>query len=201
MDAKTMANIFEPFFTTKEQGKGTGLGLSTAYGIVKQSGGYILAVSEPGHGSCFKIYLPRVRAAVEAATPAPARSLGGNETILLVEDDEMIRKFIARVLKWYGYNLLEACSPAEAIRLSENRERPIHLLLTDIVMPGMRGDEMANLLSPQRPDMKIIFTSGYTEAGVIRRDLQGVGTAFIQKPINPGALSRTVRELLDGVKS
>jgi CheY-like chemotaxis protein len=201
MDAKTLARIFEPFFTTKEQGKGTGLGLSTVYGIVKQSGGYIFVESELGRGTRFNIYLPRATEAIDGAAgkPAPLLSTGGKETILLVEDDEMVRALVRRVLREGGYDLLEASSPDEALQLCENNERSIDLLVTDIVMPGMRGDEMADILAPKRPEMKVIFTSGYTEEGVLRGTVAHSGSAFIQKPIDPIALTRAVREVLDGV--
>jgi two-component system cell cycle sensor histidine kinase/response regulator CckA len=199
MDPEILSHLFEPFFTTKEAGKGTGLGLATVYGIVKQSSGSISVESEPGHGSTFKIHFPRVQEAVEAL-PAAAALAGptrGCETILLVEDDEAVRKFVHRLLDQIGYTVLQARNPKEAIQIFDGRKEPIHLLLTDIVMPGMRGDELANHLSPLWPHMKVVFISGYTEAGVVRRDLLNSDTAFIQKPVDPAILTGKVREMLD----
>ena len=199
MDAKTLSRIFEPFFTTKEQGKGAGLGLAALYEIVKQSGGSVFVCSEPGKGSAFQIYLPKVPEETQliAAGPASHEPFKGSETILLVEDDDMVRKFIRRLLLANGYKLLEASSPNEAIQLSQQHKDQIHLLMTDIVMPGMRGDELANRFSRARPEMKVIFTSGYTEMEVVGRGPLGPGKVFIQKPISPEEMLRKVREVLD----
>lgn len=199
MDEGIQARLFEPFFTTKGQGEGTGLGLATVFGIVKQSGGTISVFSEPGHGSVFKVFLPRVE--LPAAPPLPPagapRSVGGDETILLVEDDASVRAMKKRLLSQNGYTVLEAPNAQEAIRIFRRHEEPIHLLLTDIMMPGMRGDDLAEELSRAQPGLKIIFTSGHTEAGIIRHELLSAGAAFLQKPIEPPLLLKTLRELLD----
>jgi CheY-like chemotaxis protein len=200
MDAATQARIFEPFFTTKETGKGTGLGLSTVYGIVKQSGGHIWVYSEPRQGTSFKIYLPRVdegtAGAIEqdrAAGPAPR----GVETILLVEDEEFVRKLVRRVLQGGGYTMLVAASGDEAFRIEERHEGPIHLLVTDVVMPGMNGREVARRLAPRRPDMKVLFMSGYTDNVIVHHGVLEPHTAFLQKPFTPDALLSKVRAVLD----
>lgn len=198
MDPATKARVFEPFFTTKERGKGTGLGLATAYGVVRQSGGSIFICSEPGQGACFKIYLPRVEEAPEPAAAArgPVGLTRGTETVLLVEDDEMVRKFVLRLLAQSGYQVLEAKTADDALRVCARREGRVDLLLTDIVMPGMRGDELARRLAPSQARMKVMFTSGYAESGSAERGLPGRSEAFILKPIDPVALMRKVREVL-----
>lgn len=199
MDAKTLGHLFEPFFTTKEQGKGTGLGLATVYGIVKQSGGGIYVYSEPGHGTTFKVYLPRVDEAAQlaAASPAPARASGGCETILLIEDDELVRTFIHRALRERGYDVLVAREPGEAVRLCEGHPDPIHLILTDVIMPQMHGPALLKRLSPLHPESKVVFMSGYTDTAVTYHDLLERGVPFLQKPLAPDALARKVREALD----
>jgi len=203
MTPAVFARLFEPFFTTKEQGKGTGLGLSTVFGIIKQSGGSISVYSEPGLGSVFKIHLPRVQSELSAAQAAAhdGGNIRGSETILLAEDDDAVRKFTARLLAENGYTVLAAQNGENALEIARRHEGPIHLLLTDLVMPGMRGDDLANQLSPLRPDMKIIFTSGYTEAGVVRHELLSSDAVFIQKPVDPVILNRKLREMLDKTKS
>jgi two-component system cell cycle sensor histidine kinase/response regulator CckA len=199
MDSKTLSHLFEPFFTTKEQGKGTGLGLATVYGIVKQSGGGIYVYSEPGHGTTFKVYLPRVAGAVQpAAAASPAARFTGAETILLVEDDELVRTFIHRALVQSGYTVLVAADPAAAARLCERHGSPIHLLLTDVIMPQMHGPELVKRLSLMRHEMKVIYMSGYTDTTVAHRDLVDKGVNFLQKPLVPDVLARKVREVLDG---
>lgn len=200
MDSNTLSHLFEPFFTTKEQGKGTGLGLATVYGIVKQSGGGIYVYSEPGHGAVFRVYFPRVpdASALEGARPVLARPSGGSETILVVEDDEAVRKFIQRALRERGYTVLTAQDPAQAVLLCERHESPIHMLLTDVIMPQMHGPELAERLARLHPESKVVYMSGYTDSTVVHRDLVGRGASFLQKPLGPELLARKVRAVLDG---
>ena len=199
MDEDTRSHMFEPFYTTKEQGKGTGLGLATVYGIVKQSGGYIWVYSEPGHGATFKIYLPLVQAAVDPTRPAAssAEAETGSETVLLVEDEEMVRTMIRACLEGAGYAILEAPAPEVALRLSAEHPGRIHLMVTDVVMPGMSGRDMARRLSPARPDMKVLYLSGYTDEAIVRHGMLEPGLAFLQKPFTPAALRRKVRAIID----
>ncbi|HEX7049285.1 MAG TPA: PAS domain S-box protein [Longimicrobiales bacterium] len=202
MDADTLAHVFEPFFTTKEQGKGTGLGLSTVYGIVKQSGGHIWVYSEVDHGTTFKIYLPRVEeTAGAAATDIPdapqMELLGGGETVLLVEDEDAVRSLAQRILRKSGYQVLGARTGSEALEVCERHWGPIHLMLTDVVMPEMGGRELAERLAALRPEMKMLFMSGYTEDDVLRRGVLDAGAAFLEKPFTPEALVRKVRALLE----
>ncbi len=199
MDAKTKSHLFEPFFTTKEQGKGTGLGLSTVYGIVKQSGGYIWVYSEPGHGTTFKIYLPRVEAKVEtvAPAPAPAGSLSGSETVLVAEDHDDVRRLTQKVLASRGYTVLVSANGPEALRVAAQHAAPIHLLVTDVVMPGMSGREVGLLLAPRRPEMRVLYLSGYADESIVHHGVLEPGLAFLQKPFTPEGLARKVREVLD----
>jgi len=199
MDAEVQSHIFEPFFTTKERGKGTGLGLATVYGIVKQSGGDIYVYSEPGRGSTFKIYLPRVESSAESLQPAQAspRSLHGTETILLVEDEEEVRSLERRVLVSQGYEVLETSSAGKALELAENHKGTIHLLLTDVVMPGRNGPELAERLRRQHREIKVLYVSGYTGEAISSHGLLESGKAFLQKPFTPEALAGKVREVLD----
>ncbi len=200
MSEEVKAHIFEPFFTTKEQGEGTGLGLATVYGIVKQSGGYVWVYSEEGIGTTFKIYLPRAR---EAAQPLPRPETGrempaGGETILLVEDDEAVRELVWRVLQRQGYTLLEARDGQEALQLATYHPNPIHLLLTDVVMPGMSGVALAEKLIQIHPELKTIFMSGYTDNTIAHHGMLEPGVTLLQKPFSPLALARKVRAVLDG---
>ncbi|MCH8948133.1 MAG: PAS domain S-box protein, partial [Acidobacteria bacterium] len=200
MDAETRSHIFEPFFTTKGAGKGTGLGLSTVYGIVKQSGGTIWVESAPGRGTTFEIYLPLVEETAangELHRALPAPTPGGTETILVVEDEMSVRKLAAEFLGSNGYRVLEAQDGAEALQVCEEHRAPIHLLLTDVVMPGMSGRELAVRLVGARPEMKVIYVSGYTDDAIVQHGVREEGTVFLQKPFSLDALARTVREALD----
>jgi PAS domain S-box-containing protein len=200
MDKKTQSRIFEPFFTTKETGKGTGLGLSTVFGIVKQSGGHIWVYSEVDHGTTFKIYFPRVNAEQRRASfGSVVTTPRGSETILLVEDEEQVRTLAKNVLKRQGYSVVDANDAAAAIALASTHQGRIHLLLTDVVMPKMSGRELVEKLGPTRPDMKVLFMSGYTDDTIVHHGVLGAGVAFLQKPITPDTLARKVREVLDKV--
>jgi PAS domain S-box-containing protein len=198
MDNQTVAHIFEPFFTTKESGRGTGLGLSTVYGIVKQSGGYIWVYSEPGKGSTFKVYLPRVDDQPED-TPAVHSSLGkytAKETILVVEDEEAVRELIQTVLKEKGYEVLASKDPQEAEQSAAQFKGEIHLLLTDMVMPGISGRELATRISARRRDVRVLYMSGYTDNVITAGGMLEKGLAFLQKPFSPATLVQKVREVL-----
>jgi CheY-like chemotaxis protein len=199
MDAETQRHIFEPFFTTKGKGKGTGLGLSTVYGIVKQNEGYIWVYSEVGRGTTFKIYLPRVDEAVVTAPPTMSAEVvtAGTETILLVEDEPPVRAMVRHVLESRGYRVLEARSSEEALVLTQTQKEPPHMLITDIVMPGMGGRELAEKLRPPYPAMKVLFMSGYTDDAVVCNGVLEPGSAFLQKPFTPDTLLRQVRAVLD----
>jgi len=199
MSDEIRTRIFEPFFTTKPAGHGTGLGLATVYGIVKQSGGTIEVLSQPGQGSTFQIYLPRAEE-TEAPSPTDAaapRHIGGSETILLVEDAEDVRDLARDILGLMGYNLMTASNPVEAIQVSQDHAGVMHLLLTDVVMPGMSGRQLADRLVADRPGLKVLFMSGYTDNAIVHHGVLDPGTAFVQKPFTPDSLSRKVREVLD----
>jgi len=198
MDEETAARIFEPFFTTKESGRGTGLGLSTVYGIIKQSGGYILVHSEVGRGTSFAVYLPQVDAGSEAYRRSTTieDQLQGNETILLVEDEATVRRTVSKILETYGYRLLEAPNGVAALSICAQYEEPIHLLLTDVVMPEMSGRELADRLASQRPEMKVLYMSGYTDDVIVHHGVLDEGTAFIHKPFAADALAGKIREVL-----
>jgi PAS domain S-box-containing protein len=199
MSAATRAQIFEPFFTTKPMGKGTGLGLATVHGIVNQSGGHIWVYSEPGQGTTFKIYLPRVDETIDEATTVGARSerLAGTELILVVEDDDTVRAVTSRMLEARGYRVLLADAGAEALTLVEQDAGQISLLISDVVMPDMSGRELANRVAQIRPDMHVLFVSGYTDETIAYHGVLEQGVNFLQKPFTPDALARTVRRILD----
>jgi PAS domain S-box-containing protein len=198
MTQEVMQHIFEPFFTTKGMGVGTGLGLSTVYGIVKQAGGWIWVYSEPGKGSTFKVYLPRAGGTPEPF-PAPvsaAETLRGTETVLVVEDQAEVRKLTLAMLESQGYRLLEAANGSEALSLCERHPGPIHLLITDVVMPGMTGKELATLLLALRPSLKTLYTSGYTADAIVHQGMLDPGVAYLPKPFSPAQLAAKVREVL-----
>ena len=198
MDARTISRIFEPFFTTKERGKGTGLGLATVYGIVKQSGGYVWVYSEPERGATFKVYLPSVEERPRAAEHPPAEvQIRGDETILLVEDDPAVRTLAHRVLSGAGYHVLVAEHGGDALRIVQGTRDPIALLVTDVVMPGMGGHPLAQRLLALRPDLRVLFLSGYTDEAIVHHGILEAGTPFLQKPFPPDGLLRKVRSILD----
>jgi PAS domain S-box-containing protein len=200
MGAEVRSRVFEPFFTTKERGKGTGLGLSTVYGIVKQHGGEIWVFSEPGQGTTFKIYLPQVgsaavaSAAGEQAAPAPQ----GSETVLVVEDEDGVRKLVREVLELRGYRVLEADGGEQALAVASEFDQSIDLLLTDVVMPKMNGRDLAEAMALLRPEVKILFLSGYTDHVVVEHGVLQPKADFLQKPFTPDTLARKVRDVLDG---
>jgi len=202
MDAETRARVFEPFFTTKELGKGTGLGLATVYGIVKQSGGFIWVYSEPGHGASFKIYLPL---ADETALPhgpeaEPTKAPRGTETVLLVEDAPAVRTAVRLILEGYGYTVIEAPTPGAALGMVAKWRKPLHLLLTDVVMPGMSGRQLAERFMAERPELRVLYMSGYTDDVAVRHGLLASGLAYLQKPFAPDTLALKVREVLDSAQ-
>ncbi|HPG67234.1 MAG TPA: PAS domain S-box protein [Candidatus Hydrogenedentes bacterium] len=198
MSEKTAEHIFEPFFTTKAQGKGTGLGLSTVYGIVKQHGGYIWVYTEPGKGTTFRIYLPHVDepAGVET-TVEPQTVSGGNETVLLVEDDPSVRRMARRILDKAGYHVLDAANGLEALRVFEAEGKAIELVVTDVIMPEMNGRELYERIAATRPDIRVLYMSGYTDNVIAHHGILNEGTFFLQKPFSARALTAKVREVLD----
>jgi len=198
MDAATQARVFEPFFTTKGPGTGSGLGLSTAYGIVKQSNGYIAVESAPGRGSTFSVYLPRVDAAADPLPTPPAEEAVAHRpaTVLVVDDEEAVREITRDILVEHGYTVLEAANGREALRLCEARSDPIHLLLTDVVMPGMSGVELGQRLTRLRPEVKVLHMSGYMDAESVRKDVVEAGRTLLPKPFTPNALLAKVQEML-----
>jgi CheY-like chemotaxis protein len=198
MDAETLAHMFEPFFTTKEEGKGTGLGLATVYGIVKQSAGSIWADSEPGQGSAFKVYLPRNDEPVSEVWRAvkQSKSTEGSETVMVVEDEKALRSLVCKTLAAQGYEVLEADGPVEAASTIEHYAQPIHLLLTDVVMPQMSGKVLASHVVGLHPETRVLYMSGYTDDAVVRHGVLEANTFFLQKPFTLSALVQKVREVL-----
>jgi two-component system cell cycle sensor histidine kinase/response regulator CckA len=201
MTEEVKSHIFEPFFTTKEVNRGTGLGLATCFGIIKQSDGHIWVYSEPGQGTTFKVYLPRIDEAETASLFRHVESGDlprGSETVLLVEDEAAVRDLAARMLRQQGYKLLEATNGHEALQLAQKRpDEKIHLVVTDVVMPQMGGKVLTDQLKSLRPDIKVLFTSGYTDKAVVHHDVLEPNIAFLQKPFSPQMLVRKVREVLD----
>jgi two-component system, cell cycle sensor histidine kinase and response regulator CckA len=200
MDAGTQARIFEPFFTTKGQGKGTGLGLATVYGVVKQSGGFIWVYSEVNHGSTFKIYLPQVTADLErgASEKISRGTHPGTETILFVEDEEGVRELVRDYLGKSGYRVLEAADGLQALEIAAAHRGQIHILVTDVVMPRLSGRELVTRITAARPEIKILYISGYTDDSIFRHGVLEGGVAFLQKPFNLKDLAQKIRQVLDG---
>jgi len=199
MSPEVQERIFEPFFTTKEQGKGTGLGLSTVYGIVRQVGGHVFVTSAEGSGSVFTIYLPAGGDGAEAPAPAvptpPVR--GAAETILLVEDEQLVRNLTREILVRNGYEVLQAADGLEALRAAAAYDGAIHLMLTDVVMPRMSGRELVERILPLRPDMRVLYVSGYSDEAIARQGQLTPGVELLPKPFTPGVLTTKIREILD----
>jgi signal transduction histidine kinase len=200
MSDEVKARLYEPFFTTKQKGRGTGLGLATTYGVVKQSGGSIEVYSEPGEGTTFKIYLPAIEGVLqqlEIEEPASPSVLKGEETILLVEDEKIVRELAAKILKRLDYNILSASNGVEALEIAQNYHGVINLLITDVVMPGMNGRQLADRLIQVRPNIKVLFTSGYTENTIAHHGIIDENLSFIGKPYSSHDLAKKIRRLLD----
>jgi CheY-like chemotaxis protein len=199
MDEATQSHLFEPFFTTKEKGKGTGLGLAMVYGIIKQSGGYILVDSTAGKGTTVTLYFPSTKQEARPLTPEvlPSAPAAGKETVLVAEDQEEVRNLVEEILAVQGYTVLKASNGDEALRLGRTVKKPIHLLLTDMVMPGMNGKELAERMQKIFPGMKVILMSGYADDGIIQWSTVMQGMDFLQKPFRVETLIRKVRNVLD----
>jgi len=198
MDAETLARIFEPFFTTKEKNRGTGLGLSTVYGIVKQSNGFIWVSSEPGKGTSFKIYFPRIDPGI-ARHSKKNRSddvSGGSETVLIVEDEESVRRLASRILRERGYTVLAARDGMEALEIAQGFGGTIHLVITDVVMPGMGGRTLVSRLEALRPGIRSLYISGYTDTAIVHHGVLDLNVNFLQKPFTIESLVRKVREAI-----
>jgi CheY-like chemotaxis protein len=200
MTQEARAHVFEPFFTTKPVGMGTGLGLATVYGIVRQAGGHVWVYSERGRGTTFKVYFPQVAAAPGQRPGAPARRgvVGGSETILLVEDDARVRDVTARALRGAGYRVLEASSGEEALEAAAGAVPPVALVVTDVVMPGLSGRDVAESLQRRIPRLRVLYVSGYTQNTIVHHGVLDSGIEFLSKPFTPSALLARVREILDG---
>jgi two-component system cell cycle sensor histidine kinase/response regulator CckA len=189
---------FEPFFTTKPVGQGTGLGLATVYGIVKQSEGYILVESEPGQGATFEVFLPRVTDAVaRVEAPVPVTTTRGAETVLVVEDDRLVREVTVRSLRAAGYAVLAASDGREALEIAARQRGPLHLLVTDVVMPGEDGGAVANAVRRRHPEVRVLYVSGYAEAAIVDRGVLEAGIEFLPKPFRPSTLLARARAILD----
>jgi CheY-like chemotaxis protein len=200
MDESTKSHAFEPFFTTKGPGRGTGLGLSTVFGIVRQSGGAVDIYSAPGKGTSAKVYLPRVdQPEIVESVADRAKAVKGNETVLIAEDDEMVRSLVKETLVRHGYRVLDAPGPLEAQKISDVYRGVIHLLITDVVMPKINGRDLASRLMRRRPALKVLYMSGYTDGAVINNGILRKETAFLQKPFTPAGLAEKVREVLGEV--
>ena len=199
MNGEVLSHIFEPFFTTKETGEGTGLGMATVYGIIDHNNGYIWPYSEPDQGTTFKIYLPRIEGEVESGQKENVRKKisDASETILMVEDNDEVRNLARNILQRYGYKVLEAENGEEALRISQQHQQPIHLMLTDVVMPGMSGRELAECIQSQRSEIKVLYMSGYTDSAIVHHGVLTSGVNFIQKPFTPEKLTSKIREVLD----
>jgi len=204
MDPETVSRVFEPFFTTKDKGKGTGLGLSTVYGIVKQSSGHIHVYSESGVGTTFKVYLPAAEGAIAmraASRESKVTLANTGETLLLIEDEQQVRELALEILLGHGYRVLEASSGTEAVGMAEKHPEPIQMVVTDVVMPGMNGREAYERLSRLRPDLKVLYMSGYTESAIVHRGVLEPGTAFLQKPFTIPSFLERIREVLDASRN
>jgi CheY-like chemotaxis protein len=199
MDSATMQQVFEPFFTTKAPGSGTGLGLSTCYGIIKQSGGDITLESVPGQGTTFHVFFPRVEAPVDPVAEEASRfqTAGGTESILVVEDEPQLREIFVRILSQKGYQVSAAASGEEALLAARTRKRAIDLLVTDVVLAGATGREIARQLEALQPGLRVLYVSGYAEDAIVRRGVLEPGLEFLEKPFTPAELAQRVRQVLD----